>query len=58
MRETKEAIMQVLNGAAYVDLAPQASHIRRRQHEAIRAARLESASYGEEPLRRVRILRH
>lgn len=57
MRETKAAIMQVRAGADYVDLAPQASHIRRRQHEIARQARLDTISYGEEPQRHVRIRR-
>src|SRR5690606_11622563 len=36
IRETKQAILQVRAGAEYVDLAPQAKHIRRKQHEAAR----------------------
>jgi hypothetical protein len=56
MRETKEAIMQVRAGAQYVDLSPQAAHVRRKQHEEARRARLESTSYGQEPQRHVRIL--
>jgi hypothetical protein len=56
MRETKEAIMQVRAGAQYVDLMPQAPHVRRKQHEEARRARLESTSYGQEPKRHVRIL--
>jgi stage III sporulation protein SpoIIIAA len=56
MRETKQAILQVRAGADYVDLAPQAKHIRRRQHEAAREARLDTESYGDEPQRHVRIL--
>jgi stage III sporulation protein SpoIIIAA len=57
MRETKEAIMQVRAGAEYINLAPQASHIRRRQHEVAREAHLTSVSHGKEPGRYVRILR-
>lgn len=56
MRETREAIMRVRAGADYVDLSPQASHIRRKQHEEAHRARLDSTSYGEEPQRHVRIL--
>lgn len=57
MKETKEAIVLIRNGASHVDLAPQASHIRRKQHEIAHAAQLESESYGDEPRRHVRILR-
>lgn len=56
IRETKDAIMRVRAGADYVDLSPQVSYIRRRQHELARKAELESQSYGEEPVRHVRIL--
>jgi hypothetical protein len=57
MRETKDAILQVRNGIQYVDLAPQAAPIRRRQHEMAHKARLDSESYGDEPIRFVRIFR-
>ncbi len=57
MEETKSAILRVRNGAEYVDLDPQDPDTRRRQHEMARQARLYSESYGDEPERRVRILR-
>ncbi len=57
MEETKAAILRVRNGAEYVDLDPQDPDTRRRQHEMARQARLYSESYGDEPERRVRILR-
>jgi nucleoside-triphosphatase THEP1 len=57
MEETKSAILRVRNGAEYVDLNPQDPDTRRRQHEMARQARLYSESYGDEPERRVRILR-
>jgi stage III sporulation protein SpoIIIAA len=58
MRETREAILQILNGQSeYADLAPQPSTIRRRQHEMASRANLDSDSFGEEPGRRVRISR-
>jgi len=57
MEETKSAILRVRNGAEYVDLNPQDADTRRRQHEMARQARLYSESYGDEPERRVRILR-
>jgi hypothetical protein len=57
MEEVKTAILRVRGGAEYVDLTPQASHVRRRQHELAREADLDSESYGDEPSRHVRILR-
>ncbi len=57
IRETEEAIRQIRSGARSVDLTPQASYIRRKQHEIARAAQLVSHSYGTEPHRRVRIFR-
>ncbi len=57
MRETEQAITQVRGGEAFVDLAPRPSNIRRRQHEMAHHARLESESFGDEPQRRVRIMR-
>ncbi|NWF70155.1 MAG: AAA family ATPase [Chloroflexi bacterium] len=55
MRETEIAIMKIRAGAEYIDLAPQASHVRRKQHQLARKAQLVSESYGEEPQRHVRI---
>ncbi|MEZ4668703.1 MAG: AAA family ATPase [Anaerolineae bacterium] len=57
MEEAKAAILRVRNGAEFVDLHPQDADIRRRQHDLARQARLFSESYGDEPDRRVRILR-
>ena len=57
MRETQDAIRKVLQGAKTVALGPQASDVRRRQHELVRQSDLISHSYGEEPNRRVRIYR-
>lgn len=57
MHEAEEAIRKIRGGAKSVDLTPQAAHIRRKQHEMARAARLVSHSYGQEPQRRVRIFR-
>jgi len=55
MKEAKQAIQTVLNGARSVDLAPASSYIRRFQHQMARQANLVSHSYGKEPQRRVRI---
>ncbi len=57
MEEARIAIARVRAGVAYVDLAPQAAHIRHRQHELAREADLFSESFGVEPERRVRIMR-
>ncbi len=57
MGEVEEAIRRIRGGARSVDLSPQASHIRRKQHEMARDAHLISHSYGNEPNRRVRIFR-
>jgi stage III sporulation protein SpoIIIAA len=58
MDEVKTAIRQIRAGAEYVDLSPQESHIRRRQHEMAHRAQLDSESYGDEPRRFVRIFRN
>lgn len=56
IEEARVAIARVRAGAHYVDLSPQAPHIRRLQHELAREADLGSQSYGEEPARHVRII--
>jgi len=55
LRETENAIQQVLSGANSVELAPQTAYIRRQQHELAKRANLISRSLGKEPKRRVRI---
>lgn len=57
MREVEAAIQQIRAGVKSVDLAPQAPHVRRMQHEKAREAQLVSHSYGAEPGRHVRIFR-
>lgn len=57
LREAEDAIKRIRNGARSIDLTPQASYIRRKQHDMARAAQLVSHSYGSEPHRRVRIFR-
>jgi hypothetical protein len=57
MEETEQAILRVLSGEETVDLAPQSSDVRRRQHEMVARAQLTSRSFGREPQRHVRILR-
>lgn len=55
MLEAEQAIMRVRSGEETVALAPQASHIRKQQHELARQNRLHSKSVGKEPKRHVRI---
>jgi hypothetical protein len=57
VKEVKDAIQRVKTGTPFVDLAPQSSMIRRMQHEMAKDAHLESESFGDEPERRVRVLR-
>ena len=55
MRETQDAIRQVLLSARPIELSPQNAYIRRQQHQLVRAANLISHSHGKEPHRRVKI---
>jgi hypothetical protein len=57
IEETESAIHQVLDTARPVELAPQASHIRKLQHQMAERYNLGSTSKGKEPFRRVRIYR-
>ncbi|PJF22692.1 MAG: AAA family ATPase [Phototrophicales bacterium] len=57
LRETEQAIMQIRAGQPFVDLQPQDSIVRRRQHQMIRKEQLASRSLGVEPERFVRIFR-
>ncbi len=57
MEEARQAIQHVLSGSASAELSPQASFVRRQQHQMAREANLVSHSYGREPQRRVRIYR-
>jgi stage III sporulation protein SpoIIIAA len=56
MEEAQEAVRQVIAGERNtVQLTPQNSFVRRKQHEMIREASLFSRSSGEEPRRRVTV---
>ncbi len=57
MLEAERAINRIRTGEDRIDLKPQASPIRRRQHELARQARMSSASTGSEPRRYVTIYR-
>ncbi|MGI9148195.1 MAG: R3H domain-containing nucleic acid-binding protein [Chloroflexota bacterium] len=55
LHETEEAITQVLETSAPVELSPQSAYIRRLQHQLAEQHSLTSRSTGKEPYRRVRI---
>jgi len=55
LRETEQAIYQVLLNSQAIELSPQTSYIRRMQHQLAERYRLQSRSTGLEPNRRVRI---
>lgn len=57
MLEAESAINRIRAGEAEIDLAPQASHVRKMQHELARHADLHSTSNGNEPRRYVTIFR-
>jgi hypothetical protein len=57
LREAELGIMQVRAGQAFIDLLPQDASVRRLQHQMARKAQLVSKSYGDEPLRYIRIFR-
>jgi stage III sporulation protein SpoIIIAA len=57
LQETRQAIEAVIGGVQEVNLSPQNAYVRRRQHEAVRAANLSSYSVGQDPDRYVRICR-
>ena len=53
--EAKAAIKKVLDGAEMVELEPQPTHVRKKQHELIEQYNLESTSIGEGEARHIRI---
>ncbi len=55
--EAEQAINRIRAGEDYINLKPQASQIRKRQHQLARQARMQSASVGDEPRRYVTIYR-
>jgi stage III sporulation protein SpoIIIAA len=57
MFEAETAIHDVLRGARSVELRPQASRIRRLQHELAERYNVESRSLGSEPFRHVEVMR-
>ncbi len=57
MMETQHAISRIRAGEDYINLKPQASQVRKRQHKLARQAHMQSASVGDEPRRFVTIYR-
>ena len=57
LAEAEQAISRIRAGEHYIDLKPQASQVRKRQHQLARQAHLQSASIGDEPQRYVTIYR-
>ena len=57
MLEAERAIHRIRAGEDHIELKPQGSHIRKRQHQLAGQARLASASAGTEPRRYVTIYR-
>ena len=55
LRETEQAITQVIKQQEPIELAPQNAYIRRLQHQMAERANLVSRSRGREPYRRVRL---
>ena len=56
-QEAEQAIRRIRAGEDYIDLKPQVSQIRKRQHQLARQAHMHSASVGDEPRRYVTIFR-
>jgi stage III sporulation protein SpoIIIAA len=55
MRETEDAISEVITSERPMDLAPANAYIRRLQHQIAQRYNVVSRSHGREPYRRVRI---
>lgn len=57
LQEAQSAIYKVLNGAGTIELEPRRDNIRRLQNELIQKHNLQATSIGDEPNRRLKILR-
>ena len=55
--EAKNAIKKVLEGAPEIELMPQNTHTRKLQHELVEQYNLKSISIGDEPNRRLKVIR-
>ena len=56
LKEVQGAVYKILNGSDSIELEPRKSYIRKLQHEIIEQYNLTSASIGEEPERRLKII--
>lgn len=57
IREAQGAVYKVLNGASSIELEPRKTTIRKMQHELVEEHNLVSDSVGEEPNRRLKIVK-
>ncbi len=57
LKEAQGAVYKVLNGVSSVELEPRKINIRKLQHELIEKHNLESTSVGDEPNRRLKIVK-
>jgi len=55
--EAKNAIKKVLEGAPEIELTPQNTHTRKLQHELVEQYNLKSVSIGDEPNRRLKVIK-
>ena len=55
--EAKNAIKKVMEGAPEIELSPQNTHVRKLQHELVEQYNLKSISVGDEPNRRLKVIR-
>ncbi len=55
--EAKAAIKMVMEGAKEIELTPQNQHIRKLQHELVEQYNLTSVSIGDEPMRRLKVMK-
>ena len=56
--EAKNAIKKVMEGAPEIELSPQNTNIRKLQHELVEQYNLRSVSIGEEPNRRLKVIKN
>ncbi len=57
IQEAQSAVYKILNGVNSVELEPRKTNIRKLQHELIEKHNLESKSFGEEPNRRLKVVK-
>ncbi len=57
LKEAQGAVYRILNGVGSIELEPRKTNIRKLQHELVEKHNLESTSVGEEPNRRLKIVK-